>query len=102
MTRFNNRCLLFPLPELVFFPHSVLPLHIFEPRYRQMTEDALAGDRLVTMVQIRPVPPGSTWTEPVPIMDVGSFHGAELRAPLCSHARRRTGVPSVSGAMDGG
>ncbi|MGO9469178.1 MAG: LON peptidase substrate-binding domain-containing protein [Isosphaeraceae bacterium] len=71
MTRFNNRCLLFPLPELVFFPHSVLPLHIFEPRYRQMTEDALAGDRLVTMVQIRPVPPGSTWTEPVPIMDVG-------------------------------
>jgi len=36
-----------------------------------MTEDALAGDRLVTMVQIRPVPPGSTWTEPVPIVDVG-------------------------------
>ncbi len=71
LTRFTNRCLLFPLPELVFFPHSVLPLHIFEPRYRQMTEDALAGDRLVTMVQIRPAPPGSTWTEPVPIMDVG-------------------------------
>jgi Lon protease-like protein len=36
-----------------------------------MTEDALAGDRQVTMVQIRPVPLGSTWTEPVPIMDVG-------------------------------
>jgi len=36
-----------------------------------MTEDALAGDRLVTIVQIRPEPPGSKWTEPVPIMDVG-------------------------------
>lgn len=44
---------LFPLPELVMFPHAILPLHIFEPRYRRMTEDALAGDRLITMVQIR-------------------------------------------------
>jgi Lon protease-like protein len=45
---------LFPLGGVVFFPHSVLPLHIFEPRYRQMTEDALADDRLVTIVMIRP------------------------------------------------
>lgn len=45
---------LFPLPGVVFFPHSILPLHIFEPRYRQMTEDALAGDRLITMVMARP------------------------------------------------
>jgi len=36
-----------------------------------MTEDALAADRLVTMVRIRPVPPGSTQTEPVSILDVG-------------------------------
>jgi len=45
---------LFPLAGVVFFPHSVLPLHIFEPRYRQMTEDALEGDRLVTIVMVRP------------------------------------------------
>ena len=45
---------LFPLPGVVFFPKAVLPLHIFEPRYRQMTEDALASDRLVTIVMIRP------------------------------------------------
>ena len=45
---------LFPLPGVVLFPHAVLPLHIFEPRYRQMTEDALASDRLITIVQIRP------------------------------------------------
>jgi Lon protease-like protein len=68
---FSNRCRLFPLPEVVLFPHALLPLHIFEPRYRQMTEDALASDRLVTMVQIRSAPKGEPWVEPVPIMDIG-------------------------------
>jgi Lon protease-like protein len=43
---------LFPLSGVVFFPHSVLPLHIFEPRYRQMTEDALASDNLVAIVNV--------------------------------------------------
>ena len=51
---FNNICRLFPLPGVVLFPHAVLPLHIFEPRYRQMTEDALASDRLIAIVQVRP------------------------------------------------
>jgi Lon protease-like protein len=45
---------LFPLPNLVFFPHAMQPLHIFEPRYRQMTADALGGDRLIAMVLPRP------------------------------------------------
>ncbi len=45
---------LFPLPGVVLFPHVVMPLHIFEPRYRQLTEDALSGDRLVTLVQVAP------------------------------------------------
>jgi Lon protease-like protein len=45
---------LFPLPNLVLFPHVVQPLHIFEPRYRQLTEDALADDRLITMVLAKP------------------------------------------------
>ena len=68
---FSDRCRLFPLPDVVLFPHALVPLHIFEPRDRQMTEDALAGDRLVTLVQIRPAPEGSPWLEPVPIMKVG-------------------------------
>src|SRR6516164_9969292 len=68
---FDRVARLFPLPGLAMFPHVILPLHIFEPRYRQMTEDALAGDRLVTMVQIRPSVKGSRWVEPVPIMEVG-------------------------------
>jgi Lon protease-like protein len=37
----------FPLPDVVMFPHALLPLHIFEPRYRKLTRDALAGNRLM-------------------------------------------------------
>jgi Lon protease-like protein len=43
----------FPLAGALLFPRSQLPLHIFEPRYRAMTRDAMAGDRLIAMVQPR-------------------------------------------------
>jgi Lon protease-like protein len=45
---------LFPLPNVVLFPNVFLPLHIFEPRYREMVTDALHGDRLIGMVLLRP------------------------------------------------
>ena len=45
---------LFPLPNVVLFPNVFLPLHIFEPRYREMVADALAGDRMIGMVLLRP------------------------------------------------
>src|SRR5688572_11857794 len=45
---------LFPLPSLLMFPHVVQPLHIFEPRYCAMLEDALAGDKLIAMVLLQP------------------------------------------------
>ena len=45
---------LFPLPNVVLFPNVFLPLHIFEDRYRDMVGDALAGDRLIGMVLLRP------------------------------------------------
>lgn len=51
---FNSTARLFPLPNLVFFPQVVQPLHIFEPRYRQMTADALDGDRLIALVLPKP------------------------------------------------
>jgi Lon protease-like protein len=50
---FDGNVRLFPLPNVVLFPHVLLPLHIFEPRYRQMTADALATDRLITMVLLK-------------------------------------------------
>jgi Lon protease-like protein len=41
---------IFPLPNVVLFPDVFLPLHIFEPRYRAMTREALDGNRLIGMV----------------------------------------------------
>jgi Lon protease-like protein len=45
---------IFPLPRTVLLPGEVLPLHIFEPRYRDMVADALAGHRVIGMVQLEP------------------------------------------------
>src|SRR5207244_3224125 len=45
---------LFPLPNVVFFPKTRLPLHIFEPRYRQMMHDALSSDRRIAIALLRP------------------------------------------------
>ena len=45
---------IFPLPDVVLFPHTLLPLHIFEPRYRQMIRDCLAGDKRLAMALLRP------------------------------------------------
>src|SRR6185369_8349604 len=44
---------IFPLPNVVLFPEVPLPLHIFEPRYREMVRDALAGPGLIGMVLLR-------------------------------------------------
>lgn len=40
------------LPNTVFFPQALLPLHIFEPRYRQMLRDVLAKDRMFAVAQL--------------------------------------------------
>jgi Lon protease-like protein len=45
---------LFPLPNLVLYPHVMQPLHIFEERYREMLEDALADDGLIAMALLEP------------------------------------------------
>jgi len=41
----------FPLPGAILFPRSQLPLHIFEPRYREMVRDAIDGTGRIGMVQ---------------------------------------------------
>lgn len=43
----------FPLAGVLLLPRARLPLHIFEPRYRAMTEDAINGDGMIAMVQPR-------------------------------------------------
>jgi Lon protease-like protein len=44
---------IFPLPNVTFFPKTLLPLHVFEPRYRQMVANALRGDRLIGVALLR-------------------------------------------------
>ena len=44
----------FPLPRVVFFPRTILALHVFEPRYRQMVRDAVAGEGLIAVALLRP------------------------------------------------
>lgn len=49
---------MFPLRDVFLFPGQILPLHIFEPRYRQMIEDSLDGTgRLVLATQLEPEEP---------------------------------------------
>lgn len=50
LANFDGVSRLFPLPNLVFYPQVIQGLHIFEPRYRDMTADALDGDKLITLV----------------------------------------------------
>ena len=64
-----NRFPIFPLPNVVFFPDTRLPLHVFEPRYRAMTADALDGDGLIGMVLLRE-PERAAELAP-PVFDVG-------------------------------
>ena len=54
LSGFSGTVRLFPLPNLVLFPHVIQGLHVFEQRYRQMAADALAGDRLIAVVMLRP------------------------------------------------
>jgi Lon protease-like protein len=46
---------IFPLPGAILFPRSQLPLHIFEPRYREMVRDAIDGSGRIGMIQPRRV-----------------------------------------------
>jgi Lon protease-like protein len=49
-----SRLKVFPLPTVVLFPGTVVPLRIFEPRYRAMIYDALRGDRLIALAMLAP------------------------------------------------
>jgi Lon protease-like protein len=41
----------FPLPGAILLPRGQLPLNIFEPRYLNMIDDAMAGDRVIGLIQ---------------------------------------------------
>jgi Lon protease-like protein len=45
---------IFPLPNVALFPGAALPLHVFEPRYRDLVRDALAGNRALAIARLKP------------------------------------------------
>jgi uncharacterized protein len=45
---------IFPLPSAVLFPGTAIPLHIFEPRYRELIQDCLAEDKVMGLAQLSP------------------------------------------------
>jgi uncharacterized protein len=45
---------IFPLPDVTFFPHTLMPLHVFEARYRAMVIDVLERDRRLAVVKLQP------------------------------------------------
>jgi Lon protease-like protein len=49
LARALRRLPLFPLEDVVLFPHSMIPLYVFEARYRKMVRDVLAGNRLLAI-----------------------------------------------------
>jgi ATP-dependent Lon protease len=56
------------LPNATLFPHALLPLYIFEPRYRQMLADALHSNRMFSVAMRKP---GSTRETPLPVAGLG-------------------------------
>jgi uncharacterized protein len=62
---------LFPLAGAILLPRAQLPLHIFEPRYRDMVRDALAGQGRIGMIQPKPGPQDYEAMEPVDLFHTG-------------------------------
>ena len=52
--QFSGQARLFPLPNLVLFPHVIQPLHIFEPRYVELLHDAIQSDKLIAIALLAP------------------------------------------------
>lgn len=72
----------FPLPSVALFPNLVVPLHIFEPRYRELLRDALASDQLFAMGQLAPGWEGDYEGRPPlkPVVCVGTIAWHEAQA----------------------
>ncbi|HEX8953616.1 MAG TPA: LON peptidase substrate-binding domain-containing protein [Polyangia bacterium] len=70
---------IFPLPGVQLFPHALLPLHVFEPRYRDMVRDVMAGERLIAIASFEPGYEANYHGRPAvrPIVGVGAIVGHE-------------------------
>ncbi len=73
---------LFPLPDVWLFPAVILPLHVFEPRYRQMIEDSLDGPGRIVLGTIQAGHEGEAAGAPpiYPVAGLGEI-GRHVRKP---------------------
>ena len=76
-----SRLPIFPLPNLVFFPETRLPLHIFEPRYRQMVKDAIEGEKRIGMMLLKPGWEMNYYGSP-PVYEIGTLGTIEHAVAL--------------------
>ena len=81
---------IFPLSDVVLFPQLHVPLHIFEQRYRQMTEAALAGDRRIGMVAVLPAQIASTHDDPWRLFGSGAPKPSKMAALARRYIQHRS------------
>lgn len=84
---FSGTVRLFPLGDLVLFPHVVQPLRIFEPRYIEMMEEAVAGDQLIAMAVLQPGWEADYEGDPPihPTVCIGRILSHSLQSDGCYH-----------------
>lgn len=74
-----DRLAIFPLPNCVLLPGGLLPLHVFEPRYREMTRDCLSGSRVMAVARLRSAADG------VVIQSVPGVQSGDERPAVYDH-----------------
>ena len=82
---FSGRAALFPLPNVTLFPNVMLPLHIFEPRYRCMVEDVLKSDGYMAIALLK-----DGW-EPTHESKLCPVHQTVCLGSVVSHERLEDG-----------
>ena len=83
----TRRISVFPLTGAIIFPSMQLPLHIFEPRYRDLVSDSLARDRNIGMIQ-----PKGQGNQP-PLFNVGCLARIQGRTATKKRKNPYTSTP---------
>ena len=86
--RFTGKARLFPLPDLVMYPHVMQPLHIYEPRYREMLSEALDHDGLIAMSVLSPGWEADYEEQP-------AIHPTACLGKIITHQRQENGQYNV-------
>jgi Lon protease-like protein len=73
---------LFPLPQVVLFPQTFLPLHVFEPRYQELTVEVLNSHHHLVLTLMRESPDPGSLGETAPVFQIGCMAEVVRAEPL--------------------